>query len=273
MSELTPEKRAKLRAKAEAATPGPRTWSDHIAPYISIRTQTIRISEPFYRDGSGGAVKEADFIAAFDRETCLSLLDAADERDRLRSEVERVTDIAAMKAESWEQRIAELEAEVAAFEADRVRARDILVALSNAIRPDIDLTERGVCTVAEAEAIVAENKSLRKSLSNACSDWTEDDDDLHARCDAILGPEVLLPGYGRTPVAGDDGRVAEVIRKLQAAVKEEREACAAIADSHNGVPPGSGDYDRGWSRGAFRIAEAIRARGQSTEAPNAIKRT
>lgn len=199
MSELTPEKRVELRAKAEAATPGVRTWSDHIAPYISISanvgsSRVIRISEPFYRDGRGEAVNEAEFMAAFDRETCLALLDAADERDQLRAEVEFLKEkgitVGMMKT------------------SDRPKPY-----LAYDIRSGSELDDtHTINRIAELEARVA---SLQRSLSDVCRDWSDDDDDLHARCDAILGPEIVPPGECRTPVAGDDGRVAAAFRKLK----------------------------------------------------------
>ena len=87
-SELTPEKRTELRAKAEAATPGSREVAGCEAHRGNLNSNCRRVR---LMDGSIVGPREEDMqhLAAFDRETCLALLDAAEERDRLRAEVEQ----------------------------------------------------------------------------------------------------------------------------------------------------------------------------------------
>jgi len=145
---MNEERRAELRRIAEAATPGPRRsgWDDPPSatrleaydadvvystdPTLDKLDQAI-VSGTWYDGPLTGCTREnAAHIAAFDRETCLALLDAADrvaaleaENAILRAEVESLrtqvntwsvrAEAHRIATESAEQRIATLEAELA----------------------------------------------------------------------------------------------------------------------------------------------------------------
>lgn len=58
-------------------------------------------------------------------------------------------------------------------------------------------------------------------------------------------------------------QLAEVTAQRDAARKEEREACAKVADEHRDPP--STEYGEGWDASASSIAAAIRARSTPPE--------
>jgi hypothetical protein len=104
-------------------------------------------------------------------------------------------------------------------EADAVKYRRLLYDLSEAIRPDIDVAERGLCTVEEATAV-----HVRLQAATA---------DLQLR-DELLAAERA---------------------KVEKAVAEERERCAKIASRYC---LGILSPDNAERRAALAIAAAIR---------------
>lgn len=75
-----------------------------------------------------------------------------------------------------------------------------------------------------AEATRAERDNLRQLLDDAC----EDESEIHRRLDAVLPPDTLLTVTplmgGRTPLCGDDGRVAQLVNERDAALTAKRQA-------------------------------------------------
>jgi len=107
---MNEERRAELRRIAEAATPGPR--------HIQLRRDIADEYESWLMPLNlylceGLPDEDAAYIAAFDRETCLALLDAADRVAALEAEVKRLqsmTEHDMLKA--WVNRMQEKQAHI-----------------------------------------------------------------------------------------------------------------------------------------------------------------
>lgn len=67
-----------------------------------------------------------------------------------------------------------------------VKDRRAILALSEAIRPDIDITERGICTVAEATAVRTERDELRTEKKILDAMYKEQEEQVEA-CGRFLG--------------------------------------------------------------------------------------
>jgi len=98
MPELTQEQRAELRAKAEAATPGPWYATDGvvwaIVPVMGMGYDTgrngepipIPVVEPSQERIADSSEQDAAYIAAADPQTVLALLDALEEAEQQRAD-------------------------------------------------------------------------------------------------------------------------------------------------------------------------------------------
>lgn len=86
----------------------------------------------------------------------------------------------------------------------------------------------------------------------------------------MMDPKHEAEGYMKLPWVADfppdtHDRLREVIESvIHLAVKTEREACAKIAEEVARGLVISTDHDRGLSQASTFIADAIRARGQTT---------
>lgn len=80
-----------------------------------------------------------------------------------------------------------------------------------------------LATAEEAATLRAERDKLRRLLDLAC----EDESEIHRRLDAVLPPDMMLTAKplmgGRTPLCGDDGRVAQLVAE-NARLRAEHDA-------------------------------------------------
>jgi len=183
---LTPERLAELRTKIDAAPKvelqyGVDLFETQRGVEICINDKNIDIlftaETECYPSKTGqeawAKAKETDewkvaALLAWLYNLAPALLAAAEEAATLRAEVERVTDIAAMKAEVWDQNITTLRAECESHRNARRTLADDLVALGAGKPTVLELSrgaDRRIAKLeAERDAALAELERCRRAL-------------------------------------------------------------------------------------------------------------
>jgi hypothetical protein len=204
---VTPAERAELERLANAATPGKRTvrnkW-EVVAVRRDVGTEEMILSTGGFSSNAHQTAVEnvanAEFAAAWDRETCLGLL-------------------AALSA-------AEARADKAEAECEQLRKSLLASERENA-------RWRG-CEPVEGDYAcghAAECERLRAGVKRQAEDWAEDHDYLQSLCRAAGVPEAEVTGDGYlVPIRDLADKLAATLRAELDAVAAERRAYERAAD-------------------------------------------